>query len=205
METVLSSVPRETQEKILAYANLVEAWNHHLNLTGAKSAKEFLDSQIADCLAAAPLMPQDLAWIDVGSGAGLPGIPLALLFPQTSFLLVESLQKRVAFLHRAISLLQLKNVEVRAGRFEELSLTSIPERFSQAEIVSRGTESPEDLLRMAMESPIPWRQWWVFSSEKTHLEFLRLTKNSGISCSRHDYSGKNLTRNGILSCLQRRS
>jgi len=206
METINpkgKNVSRETADKIFAYAKLTEEWNHHLNLTGAKNAQEFFDTQIEDCLNAVVLIPQADLWIDVGSGVGLPGIPWALVQPEHTFLLVESLGKRVAFLHRVISLLKLSNVKIFEGRFEALNEASLPKKTEKLKIVSRGTDSPVALLKLAAQSSLPWESWFVFSTEKSHKELLKASAEFGIECRKLSYSRERFKEPGLLTELRR--
>jgi 16S rRNA G527 N7-methylase RsmG len=138
--------------------------------------------------------------LDIGSGVGIPGLIWALLRPATQFYLIESLQKRAAFLQRAISKLQLANVAVLNRRFEEISPAEIKIRGEKRpQIVSRGTTAPSKLWPLILSSPIPFQEWIVFSSEKTHREFLSLAEGSplqvsGLSYQRVDHSPGLLTQ-----------
>src|SRR4029079_3933080 len=101
LEIAFTNVPRGTLEKISSYAKLFWDWNHHINLTGEKSFTTFLERQIADCIGAATLLSENETWLDIGTGGGLPALVWALLAPTNHFFLIESLQKKVSFLHRA--------------------------------------------------------------------------------------------------------
>lgn len=104
-------------ELLLAYVNLLQKWNQAYNLTAVRSMSEMVSRHILDSLAIAPyIRGQHIA--DIGSGAGLPGIPLAILFPDKKVVLFESLGKKVRFLETVIRNLRLVNVEVVAMRVE---------------------------------------------------------------------------------------
>lgn len=112
-----------TIEKLFTYNEFILEWNEKINLTAITDEydvirKHFLDSLtlvLFDKFKAAKKI------MDIGTGAGFPGIPLAICFPEKSFLLVDSLNKRVKFLGALIEKLELKNVEVIHGRVEELA------------------------------------------------------------------------------------
>lgn len=208
LKNLLPNVPRGTLERLKFYAELVVEWNRHLNLTGTKSLQEFLSTQIQDCVSATEYLPRENFWIDIGTGAGLPGIVWAILWEDSDFLLVEKNQKKVSFLHRVISSLKIHNVKISTPSLgNELEITdqenSIPENPS---IVSRGTAPPLKILGWASKTKIPWKQWIVFSSEKTHSEFLTGAKKFAMSVESIRYPKSDLVASsGILSIIQRPS
>lgn len=111
-------------ERFQQYYDLLVEWNQKINLTAITEYEEvikkhFLDSCLLLCKYSCELF-KGKRMIDVGTGAGFPGIPLALLLPETQFTLVDSLNKRVEFLSLVIQTLQLENVEVYHGRAEDL-------------------------------------------------------------------------------------
>ena len=119
------------------YLDLVVEWNQRFDLTAARSEDELVDLTLADALvvlAGAPTTAQ--AWVDVGSGAGAPALPLALLLPELAWTLVEPKTKRVAFLRTAIGALSLGATVIRA-RSADLG----PGAYAVA--VSRATLAPE--------------------------------------------------------------
>jgi len=104
-----------------SYSRELAAWNVHTNLTAitapeAVQVKHFLDS--LSIISAAAFTP-GLKVIDVGSGAGFPGLPLAMVFPDIHMMLLEATGKKVAFLQHIITLLKLPNVETLKARAEE--------------------------------------------------------------------------------------
>jgi 16S rRNA (guanine527-N7)-methyltransferase len=76
---------------------------------------------VLNCAAVAELMPHPATLLDLGSGAGLPGVVLALLLPDVEVTLLERMERRAAFLRECVRLLGLRNVEVRCGRAEDLA------------------------------------------------------------------------------------
>ncbi|MEO7465204.1 MAG: 16S rRNA (guanine(527)-N(7))-methyltransferase RsmG [Nitrosospira sp.] len=110
-------LPEETQLQLLQYLALISKWNGVHNLTAVRTPEAMLVRHLLDSLAVLPYIagPQI---IDVGSGAGLPGIPLALAHPDWHVVLLESNQKKAAFLQQARIELELKNIEVVGERVE---------------------------------------------------------------------------------------
>ncbi len=119
------------------------AWNERVNLTAIKNDLEAAWAHYADSLAGLPhLTPGSV--VDLGSGAGYPGIPLAIGAPERRVLLVEPRQKRTTFLDVAATRLGLSNVRTRIGRSEDAP----PEAF--ANVVTRATFSDESDLKSCL-------------------------------------------------------
>ena len=107
-------------EQFALYQTLLLAWNERMNLTGAKTPREIQERHFADSLTCA-LVTGDLSsqsLIDVGSGAGFPGVPLKILYPKLRLVLLESVGKKGAFLEELISELDLEDVSVIVDRAE---------------------------------------------------------------------------------------
>lgn len=117
-------------------------WNRTHDLTAARNQDELVDLMLADAMVLARRLPRDLAVIDVGTGAGAPGLPLALLRPDLRVTLVEPLQKRVSFMRLVLSGLGRLDVSLVAGRGE-----AQPEgAFDVA--LSRATLSPPEWVSL---------------------------------------------------------
>jgi 16S rRNA (guanine527-N7)-methyltransferase len=136
-------------DRVHAYARLLLDWNRRVNLTGAHSMAQ-LDRHLAD---ARGLLV--LGWsgvesvIDIGSGGGLPAIPLAIHFPKIRFTLVEADRQKAAFLRHAAGTLDLANVAVAAARAEVLARDpAYRERFDRA--IARAAAPPAVLLELAL-------------------------------------------------------
>ena len=108
----------ETQaNKLLDYLDLLQKWNKAYNLTAVRERPAMLTQHLLDSLSIVPhLPPGDL--LDVGSGGGLPGIPLAILQPERSITLIDTVGKKVAFLKQAAMTLGLKNLQAVSDRIE---------------------------------------------------------------------------------------
>lgn len=112
-------LPADTQEKLLAYIALVRKWNKIYNLTAVRDESQMLTHHLLDSLAVVPHITEAKTLLDVGSGAGLPGIPLALALPALRVTLLDSNQKKAAFLNQSVIELKLGNVEVVCERVEK--------------------------------------------------------------------------------------
>ena len=105
---------------LINYLTLLQKWNGTHNLTAITSTSEMLSKHLIDSLSIARNWPKGKT-LDVGSGAGLPGIPLAVVNPTYSFTLVDASHKRVAFLREVCRVLQLANVTPEHARVENLT------------------------------------------------------------------------------------
>jgi 16S rRNA (guanine527-N7)-methyltransferase len=109
------------REQLLAYVALLGKWNRTYNLTAIRDPLAMVGRHLLDSLSVLPHLPMPPAGrlADVGSGAGLPGIPLAIARPSWRVVLAEASAKKTAFLRQAAIELALRNVEVHAGRVED--------------------------------------------------------------------------------------
>jgi len=131
------------QEKLIAYLALIAKWNRVHNLTAVREDTKMVGVHALDCLAIVPHLRAGSV-VDVGSGAGLPGIPLALLWPQERVVLLDSNQKKTAFLRQAVIELGLNNVEVVCERVE---LWHPSARFDL--VISRAFSDLREFLKLA--------------------------------------------------------
>ena len=143
LETIGLSLSDDQIEKNLNYLRLLLETNQEYNLTSITDTKEATIKHLLDSLSIYELLQGEII-ADIGSGGGTPGIPLAIVFPKKKFLLVESKQKKAAFLVRAVKQLKLKNVRVINKRAEETVATNAPET-----IVSRALGSLDYFIGVA--------------------------------------------------------
>ena len=108
------------KEKLIEYASLVIDYNKNVNITGAKTTEDFFNDHIADCLLALDIFADYDNIIDIGSGSGLPSIPLAIVFNDKRFTLCESKNKKAEFLRLAKDKLELNNIEVKCVNAYEI-------------------------------------------------------------------------------------
>lgn len=113
-------LPAGARERLLDYMALLVKWNRTYNLTAIRDPLAMVAHHLLDSLAVAPHLPLRAGGClaDAGSGAGLPGIPLAIVRPDWRVALAEASQKKAAFLRQAAIELKLSNVEVHEGRVE---------------------------------------------------------------------------------------
>jgi 16S rRNA (guanine527-N7)-methyltransferase len=111
------SLNEQTQTRLLQYLDLLEKWNRVYNLTAIRDKDQMVSNHLLDSLVLTPFVC-GLRILDVGSGAGLPGIPLALASPQLDVTLLDSNHKKAAFLRQAVAELALPNVSVVSERVE---------------------------------------------------------------------------------------
>ena len=112
----------ESWDQLKEYTSLLREWNEKINLVSRKDMDRLETKHLAHCLTITNflrLMPKAQV-LDVGTGGGLPGIPLAICYPQARFTLMDSIGKKVMVVEDMVKRLNLQNVEIRRGRVEEL-------------------------------------------------------------------------------------
>lgn len=130
-------------EPLARFLSLLAKWNRVYNLTGFKDPAQLLDRVLLECLSLAVWL-QGETIADVGTGAGLPGLPLAITEPQRHFTLIESRAKRVHFLRHVVGELALRNVTIEHSRAEDL-----PAGASFATVLARAVAAPPELIKIA--------------------------------------------------------
>lgn len=133
-------IPETTQQKLIQYIMLIAKWNKSFNLTAIRQLDDMVTLHLLDSLAVVPFV-QGQRVLDVGTGAGLPGIVLALCYPEKEFVLLDSNGKKTRFLTQAVIELGLANVEVVQSRIDEYQ----PLRSFDI-IISRAFASISDML-----------------------------------------------------------
>lgn len=110
------------QASLVQYLVLLEKWNKTYNLTAIRDIRQMLVQHVLDSLVVIPHLPfngEGVQLLDVGSGAGLPGVPIAVASPEVSVTMLDSNQKKAAFMQHAIGELRLTNANVVCARVEE--------------------------------------------------------------------------------------
>jgi 16S rRNA (guanine527-N7)-methyltransferase len=149
----LALSPKQLELFQLYYQELVD-WNQRVNLTaitdyGEVQVKHFLDSLTVTLGMKQPIGESDCRVIDVGTGAGLPGIPLKIVLPEIKLVLLDSTAKKAAFLHHLKQKLELDDVEIVVGRAEAIAHKSqYRERFDV--VLSRAVAPLPTLVELAL-------------------------------------------------------
>ena len=121
-------------EQFFKYMNLLLEWNEKINLTAITDENEIILKHFVDSLTICKYLENKNSLIDVGTGAGFPGIPVKIVRPDLKIVLLDSLNKRVKFLNDVIEKLDLKNIVALHGRAEEVARK--PEYREQFDIVT---------------------------------------------------------------------
>lgn len=150
------SLPEKALEDLAAYLSLLMKWNKAMNLVGTRTWETTLRSlvvdsfHLADFLARLPL-PSAPVTLDLGAGAGLPGIPLRLVWKKGSYTLVEAREKRALFMRTSLSALALADTAVFHGRAEDFFAASGPADL----IISRAFMPWRELLEFIPTALVP--------------------------------------------------
>lgn len=129
------SLSEEQYEKFIKYMKLVQEWNTKINLTAITEDEEFIKKHFIDCIKAfkSKKLSEAKSLIDVGTGAGFPGIPIAIMKEDIEVTLLDSLNKRINFLNLVVNDLKLKNVRTIHSRAEDGARTKeLRENFDVA-------------------------------------------------------------------------
>ncbi len=161
------------QERLLAYLDLLAKWNRVYNLTAVRDPQQMVVRHLLDSLAVVPHLPGTRI-LDAGTGAGLPGIPLALAFPERGFTLLDSSAKKIRFLVQALAELDVRNAEAVRSRIEDYqpaclfdtvvtrAFAALPEmvaalaRLGNCLLAMKGTLPQEELARLPDGFEVAW-------------------------------------------------
>jgi 16S rRNA (guanine527-N7)-methyltransferase len=154
-EALGAPLPGEAAAKLRAWLDLLVAWNAKLDLTAARSNDELVDLMLADALVMSTRVDRGAAVVDVGAGAGAPGLALALARPDLRVTLVEPLAKRVSFLRTALAATDRVDVAVERARGDDLVRRGA--RFDVA--ISRATLAPAEWI--VLGERLAEREVWV--------------------------------------------
>ena len=153
--------PEEIKRKLLAFIELLHKWNRVYNLTAIRDKEKMVTHHILDSVAVMPfLFGVDV--LDVGSGAGLPGVPLALVSPKRQFVLLDSNAKKTRFLQQVKAELGLTNVSIETARIEHFHPaktfdTVISRAYSSISqfLLAAGAHCKQDGVILAMKGEYP--------------------------------------------------
>ena len=135
------------KDQLIQLVQLLHKWNKAYNLTSVRDPQEMLVKHILDSIVVSPYLQGD-RFIDVGTGPGLPGLPLAIINPTKQFVLLDSLGKRISFIRNAVRELGLTNVEPVLSRVEEYQ----PEQKFDG-VLSRAFASLKDMTDWCTHLP----------------------------------------------------
>lgn len=121
-----------TIEQIGGWLDLLQTWNKKLDLTAAKREGDLLDVMLSDALVLSKHLPRDAVVVDIGSGAGAPGLPLAIIRRDLKVTLVEPAIKRISFLRTVLSAIGRTDIKLQRGRGEDLAKENVDVAISRA-------------------------------------------------------------------------
>ena len=159
---------------LLDYVALLQKWNKTFALTALRDPEKAVSHHLLDSLAVLPFVTMD-SLLDVGSGGGQPGIPLAIARPDLRVTLLDSNSKKTAFLQQAIIELGLRNVTVHCGRVEHFAPS---EPF--AGIVSRAFAELADFVALSAGVLRPDGRWLAMKGVWPHDEMARLPRSAEV-------------------------
>ena len=161
-------LPEGAEAKLLAYLALLDKWNRVYNLTAVREAERMVSHHLLDSLAAVPYFHAGTV-LDVGSGGGLPGIPLAITRPDLQVTLIDSIAKKTAFLLQAKAELGLASLSVITGRVEGYR----PETGFDA-ITSRAFADLKEFVTLTRHLLKPTGRWLAMKGLMPHEEIASL-------------------------------
>jgi 16S rRNA (guanine527-N7)-methyltransferase len=197
------TLPAGAEEKLLAYLALLDKWNRVYNLTAVRDAERMVSHHLLDSLAAVPFFdrpvvalspspqpsplegegvnvalraPKPINVIDVGSGGGLPGIPLAIARPDLQVTLIDSIAKKTAFLLQAKAELGLANLTVVTSRVEDY-----PPETGFDEITSRAFSDLREFVTQTRHLLKPGGRWLAMKGLYPHEEIALLPADVKVS------------------------
>jgi 16S rRNA (guanine527-N7)-methyltransferase len=166
------ALPEAAQLKLLAFRDLLLKWNRTYNLTALRDPQQAISHHLLDALAILPHVGVG-PLLDVGSGGGLPGIPLAIARPDLSVTLVDTVQKKAAFLQQVAIELELKSVAVHHARVEEM-------RGQYAQISSRAFAELARFVSLTRHLLAPGGRWLAMKGTRPDDELKALPAGSEV-------------------------
>lgn len=155
-------------DQMKVYIELLDKWNKVYNLTAIRDPKAMVSRHILDSLTLVPYVSGE-SLLDVGSGPGLPGIPLAILFPEKQFSVLDCNGKKTRFMTQARTALGLKNVTVENRRVEEWKI-----KTGFDEITSRAFSSLEDMVTSTSHLMAEGGRWLAMKGIYPERELVQL-------------------------------
>jgi 16S rRNA (guanine527-N7)-methyltransferase len=165
--TGLKGLSPEALSQFELYLELLLKWNSRLNLTGIREPEAIIRRHFLECIQCAQALPEAPTLLDFGSGAGLPGIPIAICHPEINVTMGESQRKKAGFLREVVRSLNLLNAEVFDGRIEEMPLET---QFSI--VTLRAVDKMTEACRSALAriAPSGWIILFATSATESDLK-----------------------------------
>ncbi|UGS42817.1 16S rRNA (guanine(527)-N(7))-methyltransferase RsmG [Pseudocitrobacter corydidari] len=162
------SLTDHQKHQLVAYVDMLNKWNKAYNLTSVRDPNEMLIRHILDSIVVAPHL-QGQRFIDVGTGPGLPGIPLSIVRPESHFTLLDSLGKRVRFLRQVQHELKLENIAPVQSRVEEF-----PAEPPFDGVISRAFASLTDMVTWCKHLPAENGRFYALKGQRPDDEISQL-------------------------------
>lgn len=162
------TLPENQKQQLVGYVELLHKWNKAYNLTSVRHPDEMLVRHILDSIVVEPHL-QGSRFIDVGTGPGLPGIPLAIVRPDSHFTLLDSLGKRVRFLRQVQHELHLENITPVQSRVEEF-----PAEPPFDGVISRAFASMTDMVTWCKHLPAENGRFYALKGQRPDEEIAAL-------------------------------
>lgn len=159
MDNLGFEIMPENINKLLIYKDLLLKWNKSINLTSIKN-KEIVTHHFLDCLAVIPFIKSS-SLLDVGTGAGLPGIVIAIIKPDIKISLIDKVGKKITFIKRVLAELDIKNVQTHHSRVE---LMTSEEKYDG--IISRAFSNMGDFVQITKHLLKKQGVWYGMKSKK---------------------------------------
>lgn len=160
------------QELLLAYLALLVKWNKAYNLTAVRDTTEMVSRHLLDSLSILPYAEKGDYWLDVGSGGGMPGIPLAIMYPDKEYTLIDSNGKKTRFLTQVALELKLTNVHAVNARVENFQVEQ-----PYAGIVSRAFSAITDFVTLTQHLADEQTRWLAMKGVYPDEELQTLPSN----------------------------
>jgi 16S rRNA (guanine527-N7)-methyltransferase len=149
-------LPSDQAEQLVALESIFLDWNSKINLISRKDTEHFFLHHVLHSLSLVKrITNKPKTILDIGTGGGFPGIPLAIVFPDVQFTLVDSIQKKIKVVQSIVDTLELKNVQTKCCRIEE-------HKGSYDTIVSRAVAPTRQLLQWSKHLCIPKKTNYYF-------------------------------------------
>lgn len=166
-------------KKLLRWTEQLQKWNRTYNLTAIKDENKIIDYLVVGSIVAIPYLQGDTV-LDVGSGSGVPGIPLAIFAPDYRYTLIDGNGKKIRFLEHCRMLLELPNIEVRQVRAEDFEAV-----IKYDIIISRALSSLDRFISTTLHLGHKQTRWLAFKGKISELELRQLRNTEADLGLRH--------------------